>query len=280
MRLAALYDIHGNLPALEAVIADVRREGVDQLLVGGDVVPGPMPREMIEYLLALDIPAQYIRGNGDREVVTAIRGGENTALPESVRETIRWNAEQVRAHESLLAGWPLTCSLTLADAGEILFCHATPRNDSDIFTASTDARAVLPTFAGIAAPTIVCGHTHMQFDRPIGRHRVVNAGSVGMPFQARGAYWLLIERGIEMRRTDYDYDAAAARIRATAYPQAKQFATGHVLNPPAEAAMREALRAGELRPLAPQLPGSLAPQPPSARGPELPSPPGKVLCGG
>jgi predicted phosphodiesterase len=247
MRVAAIYDIHGNLPALEAVIAEIRRERVDQLLVGGDVVPGPMPRETLEYLLALNIPAQYIRGNGDREVVTAIHGGENSALPEPVREAIRWNAEQVRPYETLLAGWPLTRTMSIGDVGEVLFCHATPRNDSDIFTALTEARAVLPAFSGVTAPTIVCGHTHMQFHRPIGAHHVVNAGSVGMPFQPRGAYWLLMDRVIDMRRTDYDYEAAAARIRATRFPQADQFATGHVLNPPSEAAMREALRAGELR---------------------------------
>jgi Icc-related predicted phosphoesterase len=69
MRVAATYDIHGNLPALEAVIQDIRQADVDHVVVGGDVLPGPMPRETLACLLNLDIPVRFIKGNGDREVV-------------------------------------------------------------------------------------------------------------------------------------------------------------------------------------------------------------------
>ena len=240
MRIAALYDIHGNLPALEAVLDDVRRIGVDRIIVGGDVLPGPMPRETLECLLALDRPVQFIMGNGDRVVRTLMAGGESSEFPESYREAMRWNARQLLpAHEAILAAWPATVRVDVPGIGETLFCHASPRNDLDILTRLTPDADVRSLFAGLHAPLVVCGHTHMQFDRTIGGVRVVNAGSVGMPFQPPGAYWLLLGPDVGLRHTPYDFEAAAARIRATAYPGAQQFAAGHVLQTPSEQAMLE-----------------------------------------
>jgi len=247
MRVAALYDIHGNLPALEAVLRSVRAAGVDLVLVGGDVVPGPMPRETLDCLLTLDIPTRFIVGNGDREVLAAMRGNATSSLPESAREAIRWNAAQLgRAHERALAIWPATVRLNIAGAGDVLFCHATPRNDTEIFTRRTSDERLAPVFDGIDAPLVVCGHTHMQFDRTVGDVRVVNAGSVGMPFGDPGAYWLLLGPDVRLMRTRNDLALAAARIRATAYPQAEQFAAVNVLRPPTEAAMLEAYAKAEL----------------------------------
>ncbi len=135
MRVAALYDIHANLPALEAVLQDIRRAEVDSVVVGGDVLPGPMPRETIACLLDLDIPVQFIQGNGDREVLALGRGTETGAVPEQFREVMRWTAEQLQpADEQLLAGWPETLRIQIGELGEVLFCHATPRNDTEIFT--------------------------------------------------------------------------------------------------------------------------------------------------
>src|SRR2546430_5193173 len=85
MRIAAIYDIHSNLPALEAVLDEIRREKVDQIIVGGDVVPGPMPRETIARLLEVDLPTQFITGNGDREIVAKMRGIETGTVPERFR---------------------------------------------------------------------------------------------------------------------------------------------------------------------------------------------------
>ncbi len=188
MRVAALYDIHGNLPALEAVLEDVRRADVDLLLIGGDVVPGPMPRETIECLLSLDVPLQCIHGNGDREAVTWRRGTETPAIPEAFRESMRWVVRQLTAEdEQLLPSWPSTRRLQVRGLGDVLFCHATPRNDTDIFTRLTPDAPLLPIFNEAGAPLVVCGHTHMQFDRMVGATRVVNAGSVGMPFDEPGA---------------------------------------------------------------------------------------------
>src|SRR3954468_18984735 len=226
-KIAALYDIHGNLPALEAVLEDVRREGVEQIVIGGDVLPGPMPRETLGRLLELDIPTQFIVGNGDRVVLGQMRGEEPLEVPERFRETIRWNAQQLGApEEKILASWPKTLRLDVVGLGQVLFCHATPRNDTEIFTRLTSQEKLAPVFAGVDADIVICGHTHMQFDRTVGRVRVVNAGSVGMPFAEPGAYWLLLGPGIELRRTDYDLDKAAAHVRATRYPQAEEFAAG------------------------------------------------------
>jgi len=234
--VAAIYDIHGNLPALEAVCADVRHAGADLVVVGGDVLPGPMPRETMACLLNLDVPVRFIHGNGDREVLAARRGIETGAVPERFREAMRWNAAQLRpGDEDLLAGWPSTLAIQVDGLGEVLFCHATPRNDTEIFTRLTPDERLLPIFAAVDAPVVVCGHTHMQFDRTIGRTRVINAGSVGMPFGEPGAYWLLLGPGVQFRHTPYDLAAAAERIRATAYPQAEEFAARHVLRPPSEA---------------------------------------------
>jgi predicted phosphodiesterase len=241
MRVAALYDIHGNLPALEAVLDDVRRARADRIVIGGDVLPGPMPRETLTTLLQIDVPVQFLSGNGDREVLTRMRGSDPETLPPEVRETIRWNARQLDAeHERVLAGWPPTLRIAIPPLGDVLFCHATPRNDADIFTRATPEDLVLPAFSGVDAPVVVCGHTHMQFDRPIGPFRVVNAGSVGMPFGKPGAYWLIVGPAIELRRTDYDLAAAADRIRRTSYPRAAAFAAANVLTAPSEQSMLDA----------------------------------------
>ncbi len=248
MRVAAIYDIHANLPALEAVLQDIRQAGVDQLVVGGDVLPGPMPNETMACLLNLDVPVQFIQGNGDRVVLAQMRGTESSEVPEQFREGVRWVAGQLHPeHERLLAGWPKTCRVEIRGLGEALFCHATPRNDTEMFTRLTREDRLLPVFEGLNVPVVVCGHTHMQFDRMIGRTRVLNAGSVGMPFGEPGAYWLLLGPDIQLRHTPYDLAKAAGRIRDTKYPQAHQFAAGNVLRPPSEEKSLEAFSRVELK---------------------------------
>ena len=129
----------------------------------------------------------------------------------------------------------------------MVFCHGTPRSDTEIFTRLTSEERLLPIFEGVKVSTVICGHTHMQFDRMIGRIRVVNAGSVGMPFGEPGAHWLLLGPEVELRRTNYDLVKAAERIRATKYPQADDFATRNVLQPPSEKEMLEAFSRAELK---------------------------------
>jgi len=243
MRVAALYDIHGNLPALEAVLEDVARARADRVVIGGDAVPGPMPRETLARLLRLDLPVQFIIGNGEVAVLAEMEG-KDCGVPARYRESIRWNAAQLRRRDGeLLATWQNTLHMEVSGVGKVLFCHATPQNSDAVFTRLTPQDKLVSIFAESDADVIVCGHTHMQFDRSIGRLRVVNAGSVGMPFGNPGAYWLLLGPEVEFHRTEYDLEIAASRIRRTDYPEAEEFAAHNVLLPPSEEKMLRAFGA-------------------------------------
>ena len=234
MRVAALYDIHGNLPALEAVLHDLRRQGVDRIVVGGDVVPGPMSSEALDRVLDLGVPTDFIRGNGELAAL-AEREGTPSGVPEPHRDVVRWSGESLTPEQSeAIAAWPRTVLLRIPPLGDVLFCHATPRNENEIFTKLTREERLLEIFRGLDVTMVVCGHTHMQFDIVAGGVRVVNAGSVGMPFGAPGADWLLLGPGIDLRHTDYDLEAAAGRIRLTRYPKAEDFASRNLLRPPSE----------------------------------------------
>lgn len=258
MRVAALFDIHGNLPALEAVLDDIRDDGVEQIVVGGDVLPGPMPGKTLARLRALDVPVHFIYGNGERAVLAQMTATDPTSVtywgsasgapvPEPVKEILRWTARQLDATDrGDLERWPLTVTLHIDGLGDVLFCHATPRNEIEIFTRRTPEERLLPVFAAVRAPLVVCGHSHMQFDRRIGPTRVINAGSVGMPFGAPGADWLLLGPDVELRHTSYDLEAAADEVRRSGYPQAEEFASQHILNPPSEESILTAFAGAEL----------------------------------
>jgi predicted phosphodiesterase len=247
VRVAALYDIHGNLPALEAVLAEVRAANVDRVVVGGDVIPGPMPRECFDLLYTLEVPTDFIVGNGDRETVAASRGTMSSVVPEYFRPSMQWNASQLTDRDArAIDAWPLTLRLRGGALGDVVFCHATTRNDTEIFTPTTAEEKLRPLFDPLNASLVVCGHVHMQFDRVVGSTRVINAGSVGMPFQEPGAYWLLLDSSAELRRTAYDLAAAASRVRKTAYPLAEDFAAKSILNPPTMQSMIDAFSNAEL----------------------------------
>jgi putative phosphoesterase len=214
VRVAALYDIHGNLPALEAVLAEIEREQPDAIVFGGDIIAGPMPRETLERVLSLGDRAHLIRGNADRIVLELRRGvreGEiGFANP--------WVGEQLTDEQAeFLEGLPLTVTLDVDAVGRTCFCHATPRSDEEVFTERDPDEVVAGMLEGVEEEAVVCGHTHMQFDRRIGSRRVVNAGSVGIPFSGVGAHWSLLGRDIELRQTDYDRPRAAALIRETGW---------------------------------------------------------------
>lgn len=216
MRVAALYDIHGNLPALEAALADVERLGVDAIVVGGDVALGPMPRETLERLLALGGAVRWVRGNADRELVSPAANGDGVWRLRSA-----WAAGQLTsAHRDLLRGLPTTLTVEIEGLGPTLFCHGSPRSDEEIITSASPDERLLPMLASVTERVVVCGHTHVQFDRVAKHTRIVNAGSVGMPYEGSpGAYWALLGPGVSLRRTSYDVEAAAERIRSTAYPE-------------------------------------------------------------
>ena len=205
-RVAALYDIHGNLPALEAVLAEVG--DADAVVVGGDFSRGPMPVETVDRLRGLGERVRFIRGNADR-----------AAAGEGAWEMERLGAERLE----FLAGLPETATIEIEGVGSVLFCHGSPRSDEDIITAVTPDERLGRILAGVAEPVVVCGHTHHQFDRTAHGIRVVNAGSVGMPYEGRpGAFWAMLGPGVELRSTAYELDAAFSAIRASGFPDADE----------------------------------------------------------
>jgi predicted phosphodiesterase len=234
MRVAALYDIHGNLPALEAVLHELRREGIDRLVIGGDVVPGPMSSESVDRVLNLGVPTDFVRGNGELAAL-AERAGSPSGVPEAYRNVVRWSGESLTPEQAdAIAGWPRTVLLRIPPLGDVLFCHATPRNENEIFTKLTREERLLEIFRGLDVAMVVCGHTHMQFDMMVGGTRIVNAGSIGMPFGAPGADYLLLGPGVDLKHASYDLEGAAERIRQTRYPKAEDFASRNLLHPPSE----------------------------------------------
>lgn len=244
-RVAALYDIHGNLPALEAVLAEVADEDVDLIVVGGDVVPGPMPSDSLSALLDLSVPVEFLLGNGEGDILSLHRGEGLARVPEPFHDVMEWVANDLSPEAFReFAAWPLTVRRTIAGLGDVLFCHATPRDDNELFTRLTPEQRLRPIFAAANASVVVCGHTHMQFERSIGGVRVVNAGSVGMPFGDPGAYWVLLGPEVELRCTRYDLETAVARMGSTGCPQVAHF---DVRNPRPESVMLELFEAAALQ---------------------------------
>jgi putative phosphoesterase len=212
-RVAALYDVHGNLPALDAVLADVDAE---LIVVGGDVAAGPWPAETLERLRDLGERVRWIRGNADRELAQPSDGLEGGPPP----EVTAWMRDRLsREQLDFLGALPLTETVEVDGVGRVLFCHATPRSDDELLTRISDEALWRDAVAGVDADVVVCGHTHVQFDRAVGDIRTVNAGSVGMPYEVQpGAYWLELGPDVEHRRTQYDWDGAAAAIAASGFP--------------------------------------------------------------
>jgi len=241
MNVAAIYDIHGNLPALEAVLAEIEQAAPDLIVVGGDVASGPMPRATLDRLMGLGERARFVRGNADRELVACFDGTPLSAnLPEEVQELTAWAARQLdRRHRDFLASFVERAALPIDGVGDVLFCHGSPRSDEEILTAATPDQRLQAVMADVMQDVVVCGHTHMQFDRQFGKIRIVNAGSVGMPYGAPGAYWLWLGPQVTLRRTSYNLEQAARLIRSTEYPQAEDFAAHNVLQPPTAAEVIE-----------------------------------------
>ena len=225
MGIACLFDVHGNLPALEAVLAEPDVAGADRVLSGGDAVSGPFPRETAEVLRGLGERLLAIRGNTEDDVLAA-----EEAKP-------AWCAARLGAdHLAWIDAQPLTAEL----GDGVLACHGTPRSDLEIVTLVTPDERLAEILTGVDARVVIAGHTHSLMDRVVSGIRWVNAGSVGLPYEhEQGAYWSLVEDGeVELRRTPYEAEAAAERVRATAMPGADEFAAEYVVSlyPPEETA--------------------------------------------
>jgi predicted phosphodiesterase len=228
VRVAALYDIHGMLDALEAVLVDVEREGVDAIVLGGDVVGGPQPAEVLARLREFDEKLIWIRGNGDRAL--GPDGARAVAEGEEHVEALTFTAERLEPDDrAFLAQLPPTATLDVDGLGPTLFCHATPQNDLDLITAATPDRLLVRAAQGVGERTIVSGHTHMKFDRRVGDLRWINAGSVGMPYEGRvAAFWALLGPGVEFRASEFDVERAADAVLASGWPGATEFVAENV----------------------------------------------------
>jgi predicted phosphodiesterase len=214
MNVLALYDIHGNIDALDAVLADPRATAADTVLVGGDAVPGPFARATLDRLQALSVPVLWIRGNGEREVADAA-GAAAAADDDMMARTAAITARQIGDGRARALGErPLT-----REFDSVLYCHATPRSDDEILTRLPPSERWTEALAGVNAPLVVAGHTHQQDDRVVGDLRFVNAGSVGLPYEGDGAArWLWTADGVpELRHTPYDAAAAGARMLAAGW---------------------------------------------------------------
>jgi putative phosphoesterase len=237
VKIAALYDIHGNLPALNAVLEELKEIQPDLIVVGGDILSGPMPAQTLERLFQIGNQVRFIRGNADREVVLAFDGlpfnrRYMPPISEQGKEENHWIAKQItRSQRDFLAEMPEHLVLHIEGLGTLLFCHATPRNDEDIFTPMASEEQLHSLFADVEQNFVICGHTHIQFERSLDSIHILNAGSVGMPYADKtGAYWLLLDpQGYEWHRTKYDLETASQEILATTYPSAEQFAKENIL---------------------------------------------------
>ena len=240
MRIATIYDIHGNLPALEATLQEIERHNIDLLVVGGDVIAGPMPRETVDLLRNLDVATQFIMGNAEAEYLRCMAGQPIGALSERANEEARWLAQTLSEKDhQFIASWLDTVTIESRYLGRILFCHATPRSNVEVFTTQTAENKLRAIFQNNEASLVICGHTHMQFEHTVEGVRVFNSGSVGMPFGKLGADWLLIDSDVQFMHTDFDREAAVKRINESDYPHANQFSTGNVMtSPSAEQAMQ------------------------------------------
>ncbi len=221
MRVAALYDIHGMLEPLQAVVRELEDEQFDSILIGGDAISGPQPAETFELLRSLGTPMNWIRGNGERalgpDAANAVIGDVEDAL----RFTASYFSDDQRRRLSSL---PQSVVLELDGLGETLFCHASPRNDLDIVTPGTPDNRFRELLDGVPQRVVVAGHTHMQFDRSIDGVRWINPGSVGMPYEGEvAAFWALLGPDVELRRTPFDVERHRAALLASGWPEASLF---------------------------------------------------------
>jgi predicted phosphodiesterase len=223
--VAVLSDIHGVLPALDAVLAEPELGAADRIVLTGDIAAGPQPAQVLDRLLSLGERVTWVRGNADRELADLARG-KDIPVPDEISP---WAASQLsRDQVSLLAGLPHPVTCDVDGFGQVLFCHGTPRDDEEVVLADTRIERWAEVLEGLPADvtTVACGHTHMPFLRLAHGRLIVNPGSVGMPYGRAGAHWALLAGGaVTLRRSEFDAAAACAAIaEQSAFPGAADWA--------------------------------------------------------
>lgn len=236
-RVAVLSDVHGVLPALTAVLAEPDVQAAELIVLTGDIAAGPQPVQTLDLLLSLGDRVVWVGGNCERELVAAARGAGG---PDGITT---WAGAQLRADQvELLGGLPRSVTLDVRGLGEVLFCHATPRDDEEFVLVDSPLERWAEVLGGAPdtvdqqADTVVCGHTHMPFVRLVDRRTIVNPGSVGMPYGTTGAHWALLGGAdgpaIQLRRTHYDRASAADAIEAECgYPDIAEWVRYFIREP-------------------------------------------------
>jgi putative phosphoesterase len=220
-KVAVIADVHGNAPALAAVLEEIEREQPHLIVSCGDLTWGPLPEET--YDLARGLNARFVRGNADRAVLEGV----------SETEREQWmQAHHTETMREFLGGFDENVVLEVDGLGSVRFCHGSPRSDEECVTPETPEERVREFSAGVDETVIVSAHVHIQFDRDVAGIRSVNAGSVGLPYEGRaGAYWALFGPDVELRRTEYDVDATVELYRASGQPNVEQIVE-MMLTPP------------------------------------------------
>lgn len=224
-RVAVLSDVHGVLPALEAVLAEPDVMSADLVVVTGDHAAGPQPAQVLDRLVLLADRVVLVRGNADRELV-ALRRGQQVEVPD---EIVPWAATQLTdAHLQLMERLPHPVVIDVDGFGPVVFCHGTPRSDEEVVLVDTRLDKWAEVFADLKPDqqTVVCGHTHMPFIRLVDRRLVINSGSIGMPYGRPAASWVLLHDGqVSLRHTAVDVEAAiGAVVMGSGYPDRHQWA--------------------------------------------------------
>ena len=207
-KVAVISDVHTNVAALTAVLADIDRESPDLVVSCGDLTWGSQPDQTIAMMRALGDRALFVRGNGERAVLEISDGSRPAQTPREQWVPAQHDADSV----SFVATIPFTLVIDITGLGPVRFCHGSPRGDTEIVTPGTPADRFGELSADIAEQILVTGHTHIQFDRRVAGRRSVNPGSVGLPYhlgEPGTAYWAMLGPDVELRHTRYDVTPAA-----------------------------------------------------------------------
>ena len=232
MRVAALADVHGNAPALAAVLAEVEREAPDVVVFCGDLTWGSLPRETLALVRALKIPTRFVRGNADRAVGVDTEGRGEWMTSQHADEDI-----------AFLRSFEPTVTVDVDGLGAVCFSHGSPRSDEECVTERTPPERVREFMAGRDEQVVVTAHVHLQYERTVDGLRLVGPGSVGLPYgEGGGAFWALLGPDVELRRTDYDVEAAVALMRETEDPSVERIVELMLEPPPRQEVVEDAER--------------------------------------
>jgi putative phosphoesterase len=212
-RVAVIADIHGNAPALAAVLRAIDDADVDVVVSLGDATWGAQPEETRVLLESIRRPAIFVAGNGERALRELRSGREGN-------ERECWMRDQHSpATYAFLATSVESATLDVTGLGAVRFCHGSPRSDIELVTSKTPAERIRSLMEGVAERVLVTAHTHLQFDRAVAGIRSINPGSVGMPYhERRGAFWAILGPDVDLRRTDYDLDETIRAYEASGDP--------------------------------------------------------------